>query len=109
VQADIRDLALAGQATMFALARWEGPGVLLETTCPPEGGRHSEYDVIPGPCHRSVGGQPRTRLAGSLKMSPPSMMLVFGGGHVTSFWWARWVFAMTVMPAATDFTHWSGS
>jgi len=32
VQADVRDLALAGQATMCALARWEGPGVLLEPT-----------------------------------------------------------------------------
>jgi len=33
------------------------------------------------------------------------MMLVCGGGHVTSFWWALWVFAMTVMPAATDLAH----
>jgi hypothetical protein len=37
------------------------------------------------------------------------MMLAFGGGHVTSFWWARWVFAMTVMPAATDLAHRPGS
>jgi hypothetical protein len=109
VQADVRDLTLAGQATLFALARWEGPGVLLGTTCPLRG-----EVVIAGatsfraPATDLWAVQPRTRLAGGLWISPPSMMLICGGGHVTSFWWAHWVFAMTVMPAATDFAHRSG-
>jgi hypothetical protein len=90
---------------MCALARWEGPGVLLDPTCPPKGGRHSDYDVIPGPCHRSLCGSALDTSGGKVE-------------DLTSFddagrWWrARhvvlvgpWVFAMTVMPAATDFAH----
>jgi hypothetical protein len=94
---------------MFALARWEGPGVLLDATCPPR--REAVIALatpfrIPATDLRVV--QPRTRLAGRLKMSPPSM-LVSRGGHVTSFWWTLWVFATTVMPAATDLAHRSES
>ena len=40
-----------------------------------------------------------------MSASPPCARLVAGGGHVTSFWWAFLVFAMAVLPAATDFAH----
>ena len=40
-----------------------------------------------------------------MSASPPCARLVPGGGHVTSFWRAFLVFAMAVLPAATDFAH----
>jgi hypothetical protein len=77
-----------GQATMYALARWEGSGVWLGATFQSrlkQGGGHSQCDVAPGPGRRSPGGQPRARLAGRLWGAPPSRMLAGGGGHITSF------------------------
>ncbi len=107
-QADVRDLAVAGQATMCALARWEGPGVLLVATFPGGGviALATSFRALAADL-RAI--QARTRLAGSLFAAPPWVMLVSGGGHVTSFWWAVSVFAMTVMPAATDRAHTAGS
>lgn len=107
--ADIRDLAPRGGRVRQPRSRslqWEGPGVMLEATSPR--GVVAASTSVRAPA-ADPGGcvQPRARLV--LSASPPSGTLVDGGGHVTSFWWALRVFAMAVMPAATEEAHRAGS
>ena len=97
----------AGHATTFALASVGGARRRASGDVPE--GRRSGGDVVPGSRRRDLGGQFRARLASGLSASPPSATLVSGGGLVTSFWWARRVFAMAVEPAATDLVQAAGS
>lgn len=102
--ADIRDLTPgAGQATTFVLAWWEGPGALLGATSP--GGRHSQRDIAPGPFRRSPGlSAERVVRCRADHLFRPGWCPVAG-----TLWWAHRAFAMTVLPAATDRAHFSGS
>ncbi len=87
--------------------QWEEPGVLLAATS--RKGVIAEPTSSGAPAADLGAGQSRARLALGLSASPPSATLVSGGGLVTSFWWARRVFAMAVEPAATDFAQTVGS
>jgi hypothetical protein len=102
VHVDVRALGMPAQTTAFALARWEGPGVLLTTR---SSRPLNPCDVGPGPRRRAL-----QRSRACLCSMRSSIKVMGGDGQVTSFWWVPFgAFAMTDLPVATDLAQWAWS
>jgi hypothetical protein len=95
VHVDVLALDGSAQTTAFALAWWEGPGVLLAARSKRP---HNNYDVGPGPCHRSPHPS-----GARLCVMNRSERVLSGDRQVTSFWWTPFgACAMTDLPATAD-------